>query len=267
LPRYDIDSFDNRDPALFERVAKLIERTLVRYHRAEMRGAERIPSGSALYVGNHNSFAYAPEMYLTGLAAYRAHGIEAVPYGLAHEVLLSWPIINDIICPLGAVRASHDNGRRLLAEGHKVLVYPGSDFDAGRPFRHRDRIVFGGRLGYMRLALRAQVPIVPVVAAGAHATTIVIDDLRWLARALRTDRHLRMKVWPLTLSIPWGLTLGPPPPFIPFPSRILLEFLEPIRFERGGEAAASDDAYVAACDEQVRQVMQRALTHLAGERG
>ena len=87
MPPYNIDSLDNRDPSKIELVAKLIENTLVRYHRAEVRGAERIPSGAALYVGNHNSFHYAPEMYLLGHAAFRNHGLAAVPFGLAHEVL------------------------------------------------------------------------------------------------------------------------------------------------------------------------------------
>jgi 1-acyl-sn-glycerol-3-phosphate acyltransferase len=265
-PRYDIDSFDNRDPAVFERVAKLIEHTIVPYHRAETRGVERIPEGAALYVGNHNSFAYAPEMYLLALAAYRRHGVDAVPYGLAHEVVLALPGVSHLICPLGAVRASPQNGQRLLESGHKVLVYPGGDIDAARPFRHRNRIVFGDRRGYIRLALRTGAPIVPVVTAGAHATTIVIDDLRWLARLIRADRMFRLKVWPLTLSFPWGITLGPPPPFIPFPSRITMEFLEPIQFERTGPEAADDADWVERCADRVRHAMQDSLTRLASER-
>lgn len=266
LRRHDIDALDNRSERVIRAFAKVVERTLEPYHRAEVRGVERIPAGAALYVGNHSSYIYTPDTYLFALAAYRAHGIDAVPYGLAHEWLLAQPIVNQLICPLGAVRASHDNGERLLASGRKVLVYPGGDVDALRPFRDRDRVVFGGRAGYVRLALRTGAPIVPVVAAGAHATFVVLDDLRWLARLLCVDRAMRIKVWPLTLSFPWGLTLGPPPPWVPFPSRILIEVLEPMRFSRTGAEAAADDAYVEQCAERVRKRMQRALTDLAAER-
>lgn len=263
---HDIDSFDNRDEGLIRLVAKLVEHTILPYHRAEVRGIERIPPGGALYVGNHNSYAYMPHTYLFVLAAYRRFGMDAVPYGVMHEVLLSWPFVNQIMSPLGAVRASHENGERLLRAGKKVLVYPGGDVDALRPFRDRDRIVFDGRHGYVRLALRTGVPIVPVVAAGAHSTFVIVDDLRWLAEWLGARTKWRLKAWPLTLSIPWGVTLGPTFPFVPFPSKILIEVLAPLVFSRAGSEAAEDEAYVTSCARRVETFMQAALTRLAVER-
>ncbi len=260
--RYDVDSLENRQPEAIERAVTLVEKTLVPYHRAEVRGLDRIPRGPALYVGNHNSFTYTPDMFIFGAAVFRQRGLTDVPYGLAHSFILGMPWFNRLLCPLGAVRACRQNGLRILASGRKVLVYPGGDVDALRPFRHRGRVVFGGRQGYVRLALEARVPIVPVVAAGAHSTFIVLDDLRWLARMLGVDRRLRIKVWPLTLSLPWGLTLGPPPPHIPFPAHILIELLEPISFARDGAEAASDDVWVTACCRRVEAKMQAALTRL-----
>ena len=264
--RYDIDSLDNRDPAAIDRLVRIVEATLVHYHRAEVRGVARIPAGRALYVGNHNSYTYTPDSWLFGAAVYRQLGLDAVPYGLGHEIALEFLPINRFVCPLGAVRASHENGERLLWADKKVLVYPGGDFDALRPYRHRDRVVFGGRCGFVRLALRTGAPIVPVVAAGAHSTFIVIDDLRWLARAIRSDKWMRSKVWPLTFSVPWGFTLGLPPPWFPFPSKILIEVLEPIVFEGTGPADADDPAVYTACAEQVQSTMQAALTRLEAER-
>jgi 1-acyl-sn-glycerol-3-phosphate acyltransferase len=166
---------------------------------------------------------------------------------------------------LGAVRASHDNGEKLLQRGEKVLVYPGGDEDALRPYRRRNEVVFGGRQGYIRLALRTGVPIIPVVAAGAHATFYVIDDLRWLAKLIGANRWGRFKVWPLTLSIPWGLTLGPLLPHIPWPTKILIEILEPFHFERTGPEAAADEAWVSECSRRVESTMQSTLYRLAAE--
>lgn len=263
---YDIDRVDQRDDALVERLARALGPFVTRYHRAEVRGVERVPPGPALFVANHNAGLWTPDSWLLCAALWRAHGVEGVPYGLGHEVVLGAPVFNQILIPLGAVRASHDNALRLFAAGRKVLVYPGGDVDSLRPFRHRDRIVFDGRRGYIRLALRAGVPVVPAVAAGAHSTFLVIDDLRWLARALGIDRRLRLKVMPLILSFPLGLTVGPLLPYLPFPSRILMEVLEPIRFELSGDAAAADEDYVSACAAEVESRMQAALTRLAAER-
>jgi len=266
MPSYDIDSLDNRDPAKMERAARIIDATLQRYHRCEVRGLDRIPESGALYVGNHNSGVYCPDTWLFATAAYHAHGLDAVPFGLAHEVVLQMPGINELLCPLGAVRASHENGERLLRAGRKVLVYPGGDVDAMRPYRDRDKIVFGGREGFIRLALRTGAPIVPIVAAGAHETLIILDDGQWLAKLLGIDRSLRMKVWPIALSLPWGLTVGPPPPFIPLPSRILIEVLEPITFDDLGPEAADEADVVSRCAEHVKSSMQAALDRLVGER-
>lgn len=257
-------TLEGRDDALLARLAGFVEKTLVRYHRAQVRGVERVPGGGALYVGNHNSWTYTPDSLIFCAALYRRYGLDALPYGLAHSAPMNTPLMGGLLVRLGAVRASHHNAEALLERGRKVLVYPGGDVEAARPYRKRHHIVFDGRRGYVRLALRTGVPIVPVVAAGAHATTIVIDDLRWLARLLRVDTLLRVKVWPLTLSFPLGLTLGPPL-FIPFPTRIIVEILDPVHFERVGEGAAADETYVTRCAEQVEQSMQRCLTRLARE--
>ncbi len=265
--RYDIDSLDNRDLRLIDRLFRRYHRPLMRYYRARVFGLERIPPGPGLSVGNHNSAILIPDSFIFGAALYRDLGPAFVPYGLTHEWTLRLPLVHQLLPPLGAVRASHENALRLFDRGHKVLVYPGGELDSMRPFRQRDQVVFGGRKGYIRLALSARVPILPVVAAGAHATYYIVSDMRWLARLLRLHRSpLRTRAWPLTLSIPWGLTPWPPLIYVPWPTRIWIEALPPITLRPDGPAAAQDEAHVARCDEHVRQVIQRALTRLAARR-
>ncbi|MBW2458626.1 MAG: glycerol acyltransferase, partial [Deltaproteobacteria bacterium] len=65
--------------------------------------------------------------------------------------------------------------------------------------------------------------------------------------------------------IPWGFTLGLPPPWIPFPSKILVEVLEPIVFEGTSPADADDPQVYRACARQVQATMQAALTRLCAE--
>ena len=263
--RYDIDRLDNRDEDFVRRFLGF-GRLLGRYHRADVRGVERVPDGAALYVGNHNAGPMTPDTFIVGAALYQAHGMDALPYGLGHEWAIRIRGAHELFVPLGAVRASHDNAHRLFDAGKKVLVYPGGDLDSFRPVWRRHEVVFGGRKGYARLAIRAGVPIVPVVTCGAQTAWLVLSDGRWIARGLGLDTLLRVKAWPVTFTVPWGLVVGFPPPFIPFPTRILIELLDPIHFDRAGAEAADDDAYVAECAAHVESTMQRCLDRLKDER-
>ena len=262
--KYDIDSIDNMNHKVVDRMYRIAHRPLERYFRSEVRHLDRIPAGAGLYVANHSGGIITPDTFVFGFALYRERGRDFMPYGLGHDVI-GWPIIERLLIPLGGVRANHENARKLFAAGKKVLVYPGGDLDDMRPFRRRYRIVFGGRMGYMRLALRAEVPIIPIVCAGGHNTMIIIDDMRWLAKALRLNKLFRTRVCPLMLSIPWGITLGVVPVYIPWPARFLIEALEPITFERTGPEAARDDAYVRQCADIVEGAMQDTMDNLAKE--
>lgn len=263
---FDPNGVDNRDARWVTAAARVADAVIRPYHRGVVRGLDRIPDGPVLYVGNHNAGLNTPDTWILLGAVHRERGMAAVPYGLGHDLVMKAPLLGRALARFGGVRAHAGVAKRLFAAGHKMLVYPGGDIEAMRPFRRRHQIVFGGRTGYIRLALSSGVPVVPMVAAGAHSTFLVLHDNRWLARLLGADRWARMKVWPLTLSIPWGLSFGPAVPYISWPTRILIEVLEPIRFERSGDEAAADDAYVRACADHVEGRMQEALTRLAEER-
>jgi 1-acyl-sn-glycerol-3-phosphate acyltransferase len=265
LRPYDIDRIDQRDPEYVDLLYRTFHGPFERYFRSEVRGVDRIPAGPALYVGNHNALIMTWDSFLFAFAVYRERGLADLPYGLGHEVAIDLPVLRQIIVPAGAVRANHDLAKRLFAAGHKVMVYPGSEYDAMRSWKDRDRVLFGERKGFVRLALSANVPVVPVVAAGSQETLLVLSDGERLARWLRLDRLIRVKRWPISLALPWGLMLLPGP-FFPWPSRILIEVLPPIRFDRSGPEAAADETYVSACQARVVEAMQDALTRLAAER-
>lgn len=265
LPGFrDVDAIDNRDPSLIARLGSFLEPVLKLWFRPEVRGLERIPEGAGLYVANHSGGFVTPDTWIFGVAVMRERGLRHVPYALGHQVVMEAPGLNQALTRLGGLEAKADNARRVFEAERKVLVYPGGDLDAFRPSRDRHRVVFGPRRGYVRLALREGVPIVPVVSAGAHEGWWVITDGRALARMLRTHRLLRTDVFPITVSLPWIVSVGFP--YVPVPTKILVEVLEPIRFVRTGEAAASDDAYVEDCHRRVHGAMQDALSRLAAER-
>ncbi len=204
------------------------------------------------------------DTFILGAALLRERGLEDVPYALAHDFVVSWPILKDVLVPLGAIRAGHDNVARVLEAGRKVLVYPGGDLEGARSFRRRHRIRFGPRRGYIRAALRHGATLSPVVACGAHATFVVVSEMRWLAKMLRTREWLRLEHLPLIVSAPWGVTLGPSLPYLPFPTRILIEVLDPIEVPQA--LGAPTQASVERWHGIVTERMQRAMDRLVDQR-
>lgn len=250
----------SRDPAAIARAARRVERYLVPYHRARVLGLDRIPAGPALYVGNHNGGFYTGDTYLFGAAVYRAGGLADLPWAMTHD--LGVVLLGRWLGPLGAVPADMGTAAALLARGDKVLSYPGGDADGARRWLDRDRLVLDGRIGYARLAVATGVPVIPVAAAGAHATAIVLHDGAAIARFLRTRRWLRLSRWPLMVSVPWGLTFLPSVPYLPLPARITIEVGHPLHFDRAGREAAADDAYVRACAARTETTLRTLLTDL-----
>lgn len=241
----------------FDPLAENIEE----YFDAEVRGLERIPAGGALLAGNHNGGIMTPDTFIFLREYYHHFDFEDGPVILAHSALFEAPIIRDILRGGGAIPASRASAHRALAEERKVLVYPGGDWEVHRPSSMRDEIDFGGRKGFITLAMEADVPIVPVVAAGAHDGWYVLTRGEKIAKALLLDKLFRIKVFPIAFAAPMGLLVGPMSLYWPMPTKIIIETLEPIWVE--GDPDNADDVDTAY--DHIVATMQDALTRLAGE--
>ncbi len=251
--------------AFFEPIARWVEEE---YFDAEVRGLKRIPDGPALLVGNHNAGVMIPDsiIFYREFAYYSGEldvhsGELDVPVSLAHQLIFRIPLLNDLACSLGIVPASPENARRAFEEGRKVLVYPGGDWEAMRPSRDRDRVDFGGRTGFIRLAMEAGVPIVPVVSAGAHDGWHVLTRGERIARKLKFDRLLRIKVFPIALGLPTGLIVGPIAVHLPLPGKIIVEVLEPICVDGDPE----DEQELQRLYDEITGQMQSRLDDLVPE--
>lgn len=255
-----------RDPAFIRAHLDKLAFFFNHYHQTSIEGLEHVPEGAALAVGNHNGGIMSPDMFALMVAWWRHFGVDTPAYGLAHDLPFHVPIINDLLARCGAVRARPANAAALLARGLKVLVYPGGDIDAFRPASKRHEIVFGERRGFVRVALRARAPIVPVVSVGAHDAFHVLTDGRALVRRLGLKRFSRVEVFPIALCLPWGVSFGPAA-YWPLPVRIRIRVLPPLAWPSLPAEAAADDALVAKCCDEVRAAMQTALTDLAREGG
>jgi 1-acyl-sn-glycerol-3-phosphate acyltransferase len=260
------DDIGRRDPELIDLLAELVD-GLAWLFRLTVEGAEHVPAtGPALLVGNHNGGLVPMDSFFTAKAIRDHHGAGRALYGLAHDFLFEDPLLREYAQRLGMLRAGHDSARAAFAAGGCVMVYPGSDLDTYRPFRDRARIVLGGRKGFLRLALRAGVPIVPVVSAGTHEQLIVLTRGDRLARLLHAHRWARTEVFPLAFTIPWGVVPAFVP-YLPLPAQTHLAFGEPLRWPDLGPADAERPEVLARCYHEVETRMQAMLDELyAGRR-
>jgi 1-acyl-sn-glycerol-3-phosphate acyltransferase len=152
--------------------------------------------------------------------------------------------------------------REALDRGAALLVYPGGDHETYRPTWEQDQIDFAGRKGFVKLALELDTPIAPVVAIGGQETALFLGQGGRFSRALQLDKALRLKVFPVQVAPPFGISLLDLPLRVPLPSKIKIRVLPKIdlRAELGAKADLAD-AY-----ELVTGRMQDALSELADER-
>lgn len=255
-PRLDADRLDARDPALIASVLPFARLSNRRYFRLRAEGFERLERGPVLYVGNHNGGIAGPDLCCTMGSLWDTCGPEAPLYALAHDFAMQqFQRFGALLQPFGALRATPENALRALRAGAQVLVYPGGDLDAYRHAGRRDEIVLGTRTGFVRIAQEAKVPIVPIVAHGAHRSAYIFSEGEGLARLLRLKRWARVERFPLALALPWGLAVGPWLPYLPLPFPIQLRVLPPISAPAGADPES--------LRERVRAEMQKALDELA----
>jgi len=246
------DGSVRRDPDFIRRRLPAVA-CYTSYFTPEVRGLDRLPAdGPALLVGNHSGFVYMPEAWVCGQAVLSRRGIDPPAYVLAYDLLFAVPGIGSFLRQLGAIPANAGEAGSALSRGACVLVYPGGDLEACRPWTQRNEIDFGGRTGFVRLALRSGVPVIPVVAHGAHHAVTVLARGDRLARTIGLDR-VRIKVLPLLA--------GP----LPMPAHLTLEFLPALDWTGYGPGAAGDADLVSACYFQITGQMQAALDRLSAE--
>jgi len=255
------DDLDARDATFIARVMPIFGGLYDHYFRAETEFVEPFVEGPCLAVANHNAMTGTPDMFCHMLAFWRTYSPARESYGLMHDVPFSLPGAGTVLNALGAIRASPTNASRALERGAAVLVFPGGDLDACRPYSRRYEIEFGPRRGFVRMALRHGVPIVPIVSVGAHHSLYVMTDGRKLAEALHLPDILRWNVAPLGFALPWGPFAIIPVPHLPPPVKIHTRILAPIRLNLPPSAADDPDA-VERIFVAVKNTMQSAMNEL-----
>ncbi|MDX2098084.1 MAG: glycerol acyltransferase [Leptolyngbyaceae cyanobacterium bins.59] len=264
-------SLDDRDPDVIRQLMPIWKWFYHSYFRVQTDGWHHIPQeGKVLLVGSHNGGFAVPDMMMAIYDWYRYFGMERLAYGLMDpRVWQAFPGVAQLATQAGAIQARPSTAIAALQRNATVLVYPGGGRDAFRPYALRNQVCFFGHKGFIKLALMQEAPIVPMISYGAHNALIVLEDFypqaKWLhAQGMPWILDIDPGIFPVYLGLPWGLAIGPLPNF-PLPVQFHTRICPPITFDRYGEAAAHDRAYVEGCYQKVRQTMQKALDALVQE--
>lgn len=260
-PDIDPTEITKFDPSLTEKVMGWLRPFLKTYHRSAVRGLENFPHGGALVVCNHSGGLFPMDVPIFAADFYERFGYGRPVYTLSHAMLMIGPT-GDFFKKTGFILASHENADEALRSGGVVVVFPGGDYDVYRPSTDANKIDFDGRQGYVRAAINAGVPIVPMVGIGGQETQLYLSRGTWLAKRLGPIARLaRTKIVPLSFGFPFGLS-AVVPMNVPLPSKIVMQVLPPVDIE----AEFGDTPDIDEVDAHVRRVMQSALDDLAEER-
>jgi 1-acyl-sn-glycerol-3-phosphate acyltransferase len=267
LDRIFSGTFEQRDPDLIRENLPFNWLMATLYFRAKVEGLDNIPDvGPALLVGNHSGGNYIPDSFILGMAFATYFGAERPWFALTHSAVMAMPILGPIMKSFGSIPASRDNADEALRRGACVLVYPGGDIETYRPWWKRNEVSLAGRKGFIRTALKNEVPLVPVVNVGSHETGIFLSDGQWLCKLLGIDKSLRIKATPIQVGLPWGIWATDFLPRLLLPAKIEIRVLPEVHFPRTGAAAAADDDYVQECFDEVVRRMQEAHDEMAAKR-
>lgn len=202
-----------------------------RYHRYSVTGLEHLEGGAKLVAGYHGR-PLAYDMCMLTVAIHDRFGY--MPHGIVHRGTTLVPALKWFTEQLGFLVADGPEMAAAVARGEHVVVTPGGGQEGMRDFRQRYRVAWGDRLGYVRLAVKYGLPIVPVAAAGADDTYVGLNDAEAFGRRIGVSRD-----WAWLLWLGAG-PLGPYPFSPPFPVRLTQFVGAPIPVDAEGPVRLDD---------------------------
>jgi 1-acyl-sn-glycerol-3-phosphate acyltransferase len=227
-----------------------------KWFRAEWEGLEKIPTeGGALLVANHAGA-------IPSDAPVIMHGIEKElerpVYGLADYFFRTVPVVGTLWARAGGVSARPGNAYRLLKEQKQLaLVFPEGTKGPSKSFTDRYQLRRFGRGGFVEIAMRAGVPIIPIAVIGSEEAMPVVLRLPTLAKAIGVP------YFPITANL---LTMGPLGIVMPFPAKFKLRVLDPVYFDVPADQERYSKSRVMEEAERIRTVIQENVFDMLRDR-
>lgn len=240
----EVDDF-GLDPAYLRQARGLLDFLYERWWRVRVSGIGEIPRPPrVLFVSNRSGILPYDGLMLAH-AIEREHPDHVRPRFLVADWLVSLPFSQPVLARLGGVRACPENASRLLAGGSPVIAFPEGQKGALKPFRDRYRLQRFGRGGFVSLAIRHRVAVVPTAVVGAEEAHPLLFRPKFLSRLLGAPL-------PVTATFPHLGPLG----LVPLPSQWVIAFGEPFQFDGVDPEKAEDPLYVNRTRETIRSSVQ-----------
>lgn len=222
---------------------------LRRYHRYEVQGIEHLTTGRPVLIVGYHGRPLAHDLCMLTVEVFERLGY--LPHGVAHGGFEHIPRGPRILGELGFVTADSGSLSAAIERGEHILVAPGGTREGCRPFWRRYHVDWGPRYGYLQLARRYGLPVVPVAASGSDSAYLqLVDGHRW-GRKLRLPARL-----PLVVSVGLG---GLWPLAAPLPVKVRQWIGAPIDVGRQGDGLDDDSDALAALHRDVQHALQRGL--------
>jgi 1-acyl-sn-glycerol-3-phosphate acyltransferase len=257
-------TLDGPDWGFFERQKYFWNPLMDYWFRMEVEGWEKLPEAPALLIGIHSGGPFPWDAWTVGVQWWRHFGRTRPLHGTAHDALMGTPVVGSYFRRMGCLPAAADSITAALAAGRDVALWPGGERDSLRRWDQRDEAILAGRTGFIKLAIRSGVPIVPIATVGGPDAMPVLATGRRLAKAFRLDQVARLKMFPIAVQAPWGISPALLPE-VPLPTKIRTAFQAPIELDSDPERA-EDEKFVRERYEEVRGSIQAGMDVLARRR-
>jgi 1-acyl-sn-glycerol-3-phosphate acyltransferase len=215
------------------------------WFRVDARGVDNVPEGRVLLIGNHAGNTFAWDGAMLAEALFLEGDPPRIVRGMAEYFLPTIPFFNVYMQRFGSIVGTPENCIQLLEQEEAIMVFPEGQRGFVKTYKQRYQLQTFG-LGFMRLALETDTPIVPIGIVGGEEQSPGLANLRSVGRLVGSP------AFPITVTFPW---LGPAG-FIPLPVKYYIEFGEPLRFE--GDPT-EDDATIAEKVEVVKDAIRKLI--------
>ncbi|MBI2933911.1 MAG: acyltransferase family protein [Planctomycetes bacterium] len=242
---YEVDEF-GLDEGFLDLVRPLFIFLYRKWWRVTAIGVEHVPlEGGALLVANHSGV-----LPWDGAMIATAMWLDSAKPRIVRALHLDWfsqlPFIAPFMVRTGQVLACPENAERLLRGGHLAAVFPEGVKGVGKLLKDRYKLARFGRGGFVKVGLRARVPIIPVSVVGAEEIYPNILRVDWLGKPIGAP------YMPVTPLWPWFGLLG----LVPLPTKWTIEFGKPIDTAKLREKDADNFLVVQRLTQRVRDEVQ-----------
>ena len=240
-----------RSQRVFDLVEPLLDFYYRHWFRVDVEGIDNVPSaGGALIVSNHSG-ALPPDAPMIMQAIRHEHPNPRPLYMLGEHWFKGYPGVGMLTNKIGLVAGHPANAQRLLRDEERLaLVFPEGQKGSRKLYWQRYRLRRFGRGGFVRTALRAGVPIVPVAVVGAEEAMPIFAHVPLL------QRLTGLIYFPINHAFPH---FGPAAAMMYLPAKFKIRFLEPVDLSRYGAEDADDVALVTRLAERIRTRIQEEL--------